>query len=390
MRYTVHVVGDVGVASRFFRDGDVNLAPWIHALGMASPLGTLVQGCAAVRAGISRARPSPYLTCSCEGESLAQPVMTCEATWATLGFSNAGRLVALIAEALGDLSARASLSSLPADTLLFMALPDPLERGIPVAPELEEDETRRCERLGQRVMERTLDVVGVPWRGGAWHFFSEGHAGFAQALKAAMDALSERRSRNCLVIAVDSLAGPDVLPGLLEQGRLKTPDTPTGFIPGEGSVALWLTERSASELLPVPEPRVSLRAVVLGEDPRFRGGDIPPDGRTLAACVTSAPRTAGADDRRLLLIGDHNGEDFRAREWGMLLMHLRAEGLGQEKRVSWFPADGFGDTGAASGALGLCVAVRSLQRRYSPSPTPVVLSSSDEGARAAIVVSVVE
>lgn len=365
------------------------MVPWIQALGMSSPLGTLIQGCAAIRAGLSRARPSPYLSHVREGESLAQPVMTSEASLVTLGFSNVGRLVALLVEALEDLSGRVSLSTMPADTLLFVAMPDPVERGIPLSPELEADPFRRCQALGRRVMERALDGVGVTWRGGAWHFFSAGHAGFAQALKAATDALAERRCGNCLVVAVDSLCGPDVLPEFSVQRRLKTSDTPTGFIPGEGGVALWLTERSASVSPSGPEPRITLRAVMLGEDnARFRGAALPPDGRTLAACVTSALRTAGGDGSRLVLVGDHNGEEYRAREWGMMLMHLHSERLGQETQVSWFPAEGFGDTGAASGALGLCVAVRSLQRRYSPSPMPVVLSISDEGTRAAMVVSV--
>ena len=360
----------------------------IQALGMASPLGTLIQGCAALRAGISQARPSPYLTHACEGQSLGQSVMTCEVPVITLGFSNVGRLVALVAVALADLGTRANLSSLTDDTLLVLALPDPLERGYPLTPELEEDEPRRHEALGRRVLERAFEVAGVSWRAKAWHIARGGHAAFPKALKAAMDALVERRHGHCLVIAVDSLSGPDVLPRLLEQRRLKTADTPTGFIPGEGSVALWLSTEQEAPLAPRgKEPRVALRAVVLGDDERFRGGDLPPDGRMLAKCVTSALHAAEADGARLVLIGDHNGEEFRAREWGMLILHLRAAGLGHEQLASWLPAIGFGDTGAASGALGLCAAVRGLQRGYSPTPTPVILSSSDEGARAAIVVS---
>ncbi|CAM3127978.1 hypothetical protein COSO111634_03150 [Corallococcus soli] len=355
---------------------------------MASPLGTLIQGCAALRAGISQTRPSPYLTHACEGQSLGQPVMTCEVPVITLGFSNVGRLAALAAAALEDLGTRAPLSRLPRDTLIVLALPDPLERGFPLTPEIKEDEPRRHEALGRRVLECAFEAAGISWNAKTWHIASGGHAAFSKALKAAMDALVERRHAHCLVIAVDSLCGPDVLPRLLEQRRLKMDDTPTGFIPGEGSVALWLSLAQEAPLVPRgKEPRVALRAVVLGDDERFRGGDLPPDGRVLAKCVTSALHAAEADGARLVLIGDHNGEELRAREWGMLMLHLRAAGLGHEQLVSWLPALSFGDTGAASGALGLCAAVRSLQRGYSPAPTPVVLSCSDEGARAAIVVS---
>ncbi|WNG32200.1 hypothetical protein F0U61_00205 [Archangium violaceum] len=292
----------------------------------------------------------------------------------------------IVTEALKDLGTRVDLSQIPADTLLFMALPDPLERAMPVSLELEEDEPRRFQVLGRRVMERALRSLGIRWTGGVWQFFGGGNAAFAQALRAAVDAVSHRRCRSCLVIAADSLAGPDVLPELLEARRLKKGDRPTGFTPGEGGVALWLTSRSHSSASGGTEPRIVIRAVELGDDSRFRGAELPPDGRVLAGCVASALRTAGVEGKHLAVIADLNGEEYRAREWGMLLVQLQAMHLG-EKVSSWFPAVGFGETGAASGALGLCVAVRGLQRRYSPSPSPLVISISDGGERAAILVS---
>ncbi|MFY0526489.1 hypothetical protein ACN28I_26225 [Archangium gephyra] len=303
-----------------------------------------------------------------------------------LGFSNAGRLVALTTEALKDLGTRMQLSQVPTDTRLFMALPDPLERSMPVSPELEEDEPRRFQVLGRRVLERALTSLDIRWTAGPWHFFGGGNAAFAHALRAGVDAISQHRCRSCLVIAVDSLAGPDVLPELLEARRVKKGDNPTGFTPGEGAVALWLTAQGHVAPPTGQEPRIVIRAVELGEDPRFRGADLPPDGRVLAGCVASALRTAGEGGRRLVLIGDLNGEEYRSREWGMLLVQLRTQGLGSEVS-SWFPAEGFGETGAASGALGLCVAVRGLQRRYIPAPAPLVVSISDAGERSAILVS---
>ena len=53
----------------------------------------------------------------------------------------------------------------------------------------------------------------------------------------------------------------------------------------------------------------------------------------------------------------------------------------------WLPATGFGNTGAASGAVGLCVAVRGLQRNYAPAPVVAVLSASDGAERAALILS---
>ena len=68
----------------------------------------------------------------------------------------------------------------------------------------------------------------------------------------------------------------------------------------------------------------------------------------------------------------------------MALVHLQSLGPAWASPVTWMPATGFGDVGLASGAVNLCVAARSFERSYAPADEIFVLSSSEEGERAAI------
>ena len=362
--------------------------PIIRAAGLISSLGPLVQACAAFRAGITRILASSDLTHAVEGEGEPQPVKVCEIPIATFGFSGIGRLVSILCEALKDLGSQFPLAEIPPDIALFLALPDPMERGIPVRPEIEEDEQRKVTALGLRVLDQALENLGLKWNGRR-QFFGGGHAAFAHALEAACEEMSRGALRSCIVAGIGSLVAPDVLERLLDDARLKTGDNPVGFIPGEAGAAFFL-EATRASLSASSGPDAWIRSVKSGYEPRHRGTGLLPDGRSLADCVLAALEASTEAHTEPVLIGDHNGEQDRAMEWGNLQVHLAAQGMGRGGFVSWFPSAGFGDTGAASGAVGLCVALRALKRGYSPSPTLVILSSAETGERAAIVVSLVQ
>jgi hypothetical protein len=88
-----------------------------------------------------------------------------------------------------------------------------------------------------------------------------------------------------------------------------------------------------------------------------------------------------------VLITDHDGQHHRAYEWGMLQLQLADSDRRLGACPAWMPAQSFGHTGAASGGLGAAIALRALQRGHAPSPSLLVLSSSDSGERAALLVS---
>ena len=356
----------------------------ITALGMSSPLGGVIQACAAHRAGISRVAPSRDLVCGASGDSDPQPLPVLEASGVTFGLRGVGRLVALLGDAFADLAPAADLPRLVADLPVFLAVPDPMARGIPVEQELWQDVSAKAAALGERVLEQTFENLGLQRGRQPWHFFGGGHAAFPAAMAAASRGLQQRDFPACLVAAVDSLVIPEVMEAMLAEGWLKTPDTPVGFIPGEAAVACCLTAPRSGEGL---KPVALLRGVTLGHEPRAEHPDLAPLGHALTQCLRSALRDAAAPTDRLLLVSDHDGEQRRAMELGGLQVALRGQGAGSGGLSVWLPATGFGNTGAASGAVGLCVAVRGILRNYAPAPVVAVLSASDGPERAALILS---
>jgi 3-oxoacyl-[acyl-carrier-protein] synthase-1 len=357
--------------------------PRITAMGMSSPLGGVVQACAAHRAGISRMSPSRDLVCRAKGDSDPQPLPVLEASGVTFGLRGVGRLVALLCDAFQDLAPAAELPQL-AELPVFLAVPDPMARGIPVEQELWQDVPGKATALGERVLEQAFENLGLRRERRPWHFFGGGHTAFAAAVAAAHRGLRQRDFPACLVAAVDSLVIPEVLEAMMAEGWLKTPDNPVGFIPGEAAVVTCLTAQRSGER---PEPLALLRGVSLGHEPRGEDPGAAPLGHVLTQCLLTALGDVEAPTDRLVLVSDHDGEQRRAMELGGLQISLRGQGPGSGGLNVWLPATGFGNTGAVSGAVGLCVAVRGLQRNYAPAPVVAVLSASDGAERGALVLS---
>ncbi|WP_147443588.1 hypothetical protein [Corallococcus sicarius] len=355
---------------------------FVEAAGMGSPLGPFIQACAAFRAGMDRfegARDFHHFA----GEENARLKLTVSALpSATFGFAAAGRLVSIACETFQDLRTRLSEGALTRDMPLFLALPDPLDLGMAVSPELERNEPRRLQSLGRRVLSITFENLGWPWPGGPWHFFGGGHAGFARALQAAGAWMASSAGRGCVVGSVDSLLDAGLLETLLLQQRVKTEEQPVGFTPGEAGVALLLRVpgHTPAEL---PRGRPLVEAVSLGQAPADASGGA----RVLASCVRALRSFLPGEAGEPFWVSDHNGEELRALEWGTLQTLLRAEPPLWASFEAWYPATGFGETGVASGALGVCLGARALERGYAPARAGIILSTDESGERAAVLLT---
>ncbi|MBJ6763548.1 hypothetical protein JGU66_22495 [Myxococcaceae bacterium JPH2] len=356
----------------------------VQALGMVSCLGAATPACAAFRANLFQPSQSPDAEVAEPGDDTPQPVTICSAPISTFGFSGVGRLVALTCETLKDLCSRVDLATIEPSTGFFIALPDPSERGLELG-DLDESLQDRLNGLGTRVLTQSLRNLGLSWKG-PLRFFGGGHIAFTQALHAAQVELMRRSMKACVVMGLDCLVEEDTIQSLAIDQRLKSPARPTGLIPGEAGAALLLTTEP-----PVNDsrnkPAVELRAIRLGVEAFSRGADKPSDGRALAGCARDALAVDGHIQGTPLLVSDHNGEEWRAREWGMALLQLRALGPAFDAPPTWYPAIGFGEVGAASGAVGACLAIRGLERGYAPATSCLVLSCADDAGRAAFLLS---
>lgn len=358
------------------------MAGWVKAMGMMSSLGGLLQAAAAFRAGMAMPSPAPDFELFLKGDEEPSPVSVHAAGPATLGFWGVGRLVALLVEALKDLGSREDPRALGAGAGLYLALPDPEERGFTTRREPDEEDpdavAERVSLLADRLVEGAWRALGWPgWRGPV-RAFHEGHVAFAQALAAAEEDLRGRRVEAALVCAVDSLLSHETLRLLNQQRRLKTPSRPTGLMAGEAAVALVLTRE------PPPEPVMTVVRVEQGREARPLDAEQPPDGQALSRQVLGALGPLEPDAPPPLLVTDHDGQYVRAYEWGMLQVRLRDRDARFERCAVWMPAKSFGHTGVASGAVATALCFRALRRGYAPAPSLLVLSSADGGERAVI------
>lgn len=363
----------------------------IVAAGCVTAVGyDLATACASARAGIVRsALATDYRLAGADGAAAGEPLTAHAAEVLTHGFEGRARLLRLATAALEDLLRAPELAAVRGPVGLYLSLPqrDP-ERG---AVELDfggapSDVSAVERRFAHGFTAALLEHWTLAAPAVLRFVTTAGHAGSARALRRAMHDLASGAVELAVVGAVDSLLDEETLNRLEEQGRLKSSTTPAGLQPGEGGAFLALSRGDVPGGGPSPIGRVA--AVTLAEDPTPLGGDAPPAGVGVAMALADAvAAAAAAPPRPLWVLCDQNGELYRAREWGAALVRLAADAPALSEPTLWYPAMSFGDTGAASGAIAICQALQAFRRGYAPAHLAIVLSASENAARAAVALS---
>jgi len=86
-----------------------------------------------------------------------------------------------------------------------------------------------------------------------------------------------------------------------------------------------------------------------------------------------------------VVLADINGLECRSSDWGHALIHLRGS-LGPFESDLWLPVDSFGETGAATGGIALCMAFEAARRSQLDGDCAMIVLCADDGGRAAVVV----
>jgi 3-oxoacyl-[acyl-carrier-protein] synthase-1 len=212
-----------------------------------------------------------------------------------------------------------------------------------------------------------------------------GHAGIASALRQAAADLEGGQVDTGIVGAIDSYVEPRTLRAAARARLLKTAEGSTGFLPGEAA-AFFVVERA-------PDGSDGLRVALTGLDTkgetRHMLAEEPPTGSALASAIEQSLRSLTTSGAHVgLVVGDLNGDERRALEWGYCLARLQGRHPVVSARL-WTPASSFGETGCASGSLAICVAARGLRRGYAKSSHVAIALSSEGGEKAGICLSVV-
>jgi 3-oxoacyl-[acyl-carrier-protein] synthase-1 len=220
----------------------------------------------------------------------------------------------------------------------------------------------------------------VPTSNRELHF--GGHAGFAVAVDRACEQIRSGLAERAIVGAIDSCIEPRSLDAAASGHLLKTGDNPVGFSPGEAS-AFALLEGNVS----VNKPRkivARIAGVGFDEDTCHQFTEKPALGNGLARAIEKAVSKGTAKSTLAFVVGDLNGSERRAIDWGYAILRLRRH-LNICDLPLWLPSVSFGECGAAVGGLATCLAFRAFERGYAPGAQALISMASDSGARAALI-----
>lgn len=374
----------------------------IAAHAMLTSLGAdAATSCASARAGLLRTQAVEGLRFIASTDGAPAPVIVHAVPIITQGFEGLPRLERLLSHALADLRERLPEPIASGDGLgVYLSLPSPLRHLTGLAlfdqDDLHARQAARIDEFGgepdpaggdatfaRRLLANAAAAAGFARTPELRAVSLAGHAGGAQCVAAALADLADGHVDCALVAGADSLLGESTLEWLASTSRLKLADMPVGLRPGEACAVLALTRpRHAA----AAESCCAIGQVELGHEARSLLSGATSVGEGLSQTLMNVARAAAWDTTHApWFIHDHNGEVYRANEWGHTLVRLRAEHAAIDGAQTWLPAASFGDTGAASALVGACVAVTAFERRYAPVDRGVIVSSSESTLRAAMV-----
>jgi 3-oxoacyl-[acyl-carrier-protein] synthase-1 len=359
----------------------------ISALGMATALApTLYDSCAAMRAGITRMSELSIVSLS-DCESLGPiPIAGCTARYIAPGFIGLAKALQLGSTALFDFQSRRSLNSEELQrTGIFVNVSDQFYADINFNVDIEQDRRLpsavwegQCRQLISGLLRmNNMEIVPQNHR-----LYFGGHTGFVQAIEEAVSVISAGQFDRCLVGGIDSCIEPRFLIAAAAKGLLKTGMNPVGFIPGEAAAFVLLEHTEAIKSKEGSLAFLVGTSVISNLSNRLSDGV--PDGVALAQVIDQVVSGWDLSEKPLVsVVGDLNGDEYRARDWGNALTRLSARHNFAEA-VVLIPALAFGETGAASAAIGLCLGIVAQRRGRLPDGPIVEWLSADSGSRAAL------
>ncbi len=238
---------------------------------------------------------------------------------------------------------------------------------------------------GVALADQGIDAVGL------------GHCGLGEALKRLEGELESGRLARAIILGVDSYLDPMSLDWLAGNRRLKHSEHPVGVLPGEAGARILVEPLRAAHaretaigacvegvvLSHLPEQRTDEREGAAGG--RWVVPSAPSLGRTLADCLEQLLSQTEKPFAGQLII-DLSGESWKAHAWGHAQVLLKRHIDFERCQVS-IPAECLGEVGAASGPLGVGLAVSGFLRGFSPSAQAIICSLSDVGQVSAVLLS---
>ncbi len=206
----------------------------------------------------------------------------------------------------------------------------------------------------------------------------QGSCGIAQALVIAEQLLYAKGHESVLVASVDSLLNATTLGVYDRDSRLLSSNGEEGFIPGEAAAALKLIKPTGVG------GELRITGLGLAKETCRPGGELPSQGRALAAAMGQALDQAGIEKSDLRLsISNMAGESFYFRETS--LAWARVKPKQRNPAVCWLPAESIGHVGAAASVVALAWLKVAQDKGYAPGVCSLCHFADDDGERVAVV-----
>ena len=214
----------------------------------------------------------------------------------------------------------------------------------------------------------------------------EGHAGIISNLKVASENISSERWHRAIIAGVDSYLDEESLNWLYENNRLKMPENESGLIPGECAACIMVeSTREATSRGALIHGYI--QGVAQNTEDKDKKRAEKETGKALSLSIRTSFDLAGIVPETLgLIVTDLNGEKSRAIQWGNTLVQLKPDYNLDHCEID-FPAESFGEIGAASGPVSVCVAASAICRGYTQSGDILVGAVSDNGVAGSFLIT---
>lgn len=212
-------------------------------------------------------------------------------------------------------------------------------------------------------------------------YVSSGRAGVMQAIHSAFDYMSQTDENYILVGGVDTYCNTGLLSNLDAENRILALGISDGFALGDGAGFLLLCRQPHASFL---KAAISPPGIAKEKGHRYNEEE-PYLGDGLSDAVRLAIQHSN-QTKIDTIYSSMNGESFFAKEHGV--MSMRNAKAFTENNDMMHPADGYGDLGAATGAVLTALSAISFNQGQSDSQYQhLICCSSDMAARGAVCVS---
>jgi 3-oxoacyl-[acyl-carrier-protein] synthase-1 len=244
------------------------------------------------------------------------------------------------------------------------------------------------ESFSGRIVEELKTITEEGYERSRVEIIQTGHSAGLMAVEAGWKAIREGLEDFFLIGGLDSYLDPETLEWLEACDQLHSAgkfNNAWGFIPGEAAGFCLLASEKA-----VRRYRIKPLAQILASATAIEKNLIKSDTICLGEGLTAAFRSVltrlpTPDTKIDEIVCDMNGEPYRAEEFGFAAVRVSDRFADPSDFLA--PADCWGDVGAASGPLFVCLAVAAWRKMYDKGPYALLWTSSESGERSAAVLA---